>query len=231
MENNMETFIDVVGSSEYAEYPDKIILDIDISVRAAKKDTAEKDITEVVNKTIDHLYECGLSKDEVFFGGRESYTPWWRRDKAGVETRNRITIQSSNKALVYQALETAERYKADKRIGFDIEERQPIYIAKDEDIQLAMQQAISDALSKATCLAEAAGSRVGQVLQIEEIKKGVRASGSYGDYDYGDYGSFAVGMAAGGSAEGYDDEPAARLERSSRTIFVKYRVKYALLNG
>ena len=46
-----------------------------------------------------------LTKEEVYFGGRETFTPWWKRNKVGLETRNKISIKSGDKGKVYKALE------------------------------------------------------------------------------------------------------------------------------
>ena len=40
----MDSYIEVIGNSEYLEYPEKLLIDIDISVRAAKEESAERDI-------------------------------------------------------------------------------------------------------------------------------------------------------------------------------------------
>ncbi len=113
----MDKYIEVTGESEYEEYPDKMILDIDVYIRAAKVQTAKEDIKNVVNKLLDQLFKNGLKEDEVFFGGRDTYIPWWKKSKAGAETRNRITIKSSRQSLVYAALENIDQYKSDKRIS------------------------------------------------------------------------------------------------------------------
>lgn len=225
----MDHYVEVIGDSEYVEYPDKIMLDLDISVKAAKDESAERDIREIVNSTVNSLCKSGLDKEEIFFGGRETFTPWWKKNKAGVETRNRITIKSSDRYAVYTALEEMDRYKDDKRVTFTIRERQPIYVAKDEEVSVAMKLACENAFSKANCLAQACDRNVGKVLEIEEFKKGIRGSGSYGDYDYGDNDPFLALAAPAKASSLGEAEPASSLERNTRIVYLKYRVKYELL--
>lgn len=227
----MNNHIEVVGSASYEEHPDTFLLDVDVFVRAAKESSAQSEIKTLVNQIIDSLLQHGLTKDEVFFGGKETFTPWWKRNKSGIETRNRISIKASNQALIYQAVESIESldcYQNNKRIRIEVDERQPIYNATEGVINDAMKQAMNDALSKAHCLAVSSGCKVGKVLEIQEMNKGIRGSGSYGDYDYGD-GMFAMVAAGGSVADDYDVDPAARLQSNARIVTLKYRVKYQLM--
>lgn len=220
--------IEVIGSSTYEEHPETILLDIEVFVRASKESSALSEIKAIINQIIDNLLQNGLTKDEVFFGGKETYTPWWKSNKVGVETRHKISIKSNNKACVYQALDTIDLYQNNKRIRIEIEERQPIYTAKDGAIDKAMQLAIQDAFNKATCLAKASKSNVGDVLEIQEISKEIRGSGSYGDHDFGD-SYFGIAMAGGSVNHEADIEPAIRLEHNVRIVSLRYRVKYQLV--
>lgn len=71
----MSKFIEVFGESEYQEYPLKLVIDIDVSIRAVKEETAKTEIQDIVNDILDKLFENGLSKNDVTFGGRETFTP------------------------------------------------------------------------------------------------------------------------------------------------------------
>lgn len=174
------------------------------------------------------MLENGLEKDELSFGGRETFTPWWRREKAGVETRNRISITSSRKVAMYSALESISRYENDKRITVQITERQPIFEPQDGAVERAMIEACEDAWKKASILSSACGREVGKAIEITEHKRDVRGAGSYGDYDFGDYAAVSVGAPAAAAILEEPAEPAARLVGNKRTIFVKYLIKYEL---
>jgi hypothetical protein len=230
----MNKFIEVYGESQYQEYPVKVVMDIDISVRATTEEKATEDIREVVNKTLDSLFQSGIERDEVSYGGREVFTPWWKRNKAGLLTRNKISIVSGNRMTVYKALEEIDQFKNDKRIMVEISERQPIFEPLPEDVDSAISEACQDAKAKAEKLAKATGVSVGNPLEIEEFKRGTRGSGSYGDYDYGDYQGITIASAAavgaGDISKGGDNSevPPARIEGNRRTIFVKYRIKYEI---
>jgi hypothetical protein len=230
----MNKFIEVYGESQYQEHPVKVVMDIDISVRATTEERASEDIRVVVNKTLDSLFQSGIKRDEVSYGGREVFTPWWKRNKAGLLTRNKISIISRNRITVYKALEEIDQFKNDKRIMVEISERQPIFEPLPEDVDSAISEACQDAKAKADKLAKATGVSVGSPLEIEEFKRGTRGSGTYGDYDYGDYQGITIASAAavgaGDISEGSDDSevPTARIEGNRRTIFVKYRIKYKI---
>ncbi len=224
----MNNFVEVYGESSYEESPKKVIIDVDLSVRAAKEDIATTGIQNLTNDLIDQLINNGIDKNDLYFGGRETFLPWWKRKKAGVEIRNRITIKSEDRPNTYQALENIERYKDDKRIIVSINERQPLFEAEKADIENALKKACADAKRKAQILADACGKKVGNVLEIQETKRGVRGSGSYGDYDWGDYNEITLAAAAAASSDDLE-EPAARIEGNKRTVFLKYRIKYELI--
>ena len=225
----MSDFIVVTGESQYQENPVKVVLNIDVSVRAANEDVASQDMQSIVHHLLDHLFEAGLTKEEVTFGGRETLAPWWKRDKPGLLSRNRITIQSKRRALVYETLEKMERYKNDKRVLVEVDERQPVFVADPQRIQQAMEEACANAFHKASILAEACKRKVGEAIFIKEIFRGVRGSGSFGDYDYGDYQGMAVAAGPIASPGGYQGDPAARIGGNQRVVYVKYRIKYQLI--
>ena len=227
----MSKFIEVFGESEYQEYPLKLVIDIDVSIRAVKEETAKTEIQDIVNDILDKLFENGLSKNDVTFGGRETFTPWWKRNKVGVETKNKITIISENRVTVYSALDKIDQYKSDKRITVSINERQPIFEAAPGDIEKAISNACDNAKKKAELLASATGVCVGKPIEIQEFKRGVRRSGSYGDYDYGDYEGITIAAASASvlsENEGEYENPAARIEGNNRIVFIKYRIKYEI---
>lgn len=45
-------FIEVTGESKYEECPVKLIIDIDVIIRVAKEESAERDIQKLVNSLI-----------------------------------------------------------------------------------------------------------------------------------------------------------------------------------
>lgn len=223
----MSRFIEVIGQSEYEQYPSKVLLDIDVSMRVAKQEHGRQEIKTVVHEILDHLFLSGLTKDEVFFGGREDFVPWWKNSKVGMEVKSRISIKSAQKSLVYDALERLDRYTGHKRIVVRISERQPMFEAKEGVEQQAMISACQNALEKAQVLAKACGTEVGKVLEIQELSRGVRGSGSYGDHDFGDYHGIALATGSRAGDSEYDD-PATRIEGNRRVVYMKYRVKYQL---
>ena len=72
---------------------------------------------------------------------------------------------------------------------------------------------------------------MGKPIEIQEFKRGVRRSGSYGDYDYGDYEGITIAAASASvlsENEGEYENPAARIEGNNRIVFIKYRIKYEI---
>ncbi|QUY41457.1 SIMPL domain-containing protein [Acaryochloris marina] len=218
-------YIEVVGEGSYQECPEQVVLDVELSVRSAKEESAGKGNRKIADALVNELLESGLTKKEIYFGGRESFVPWWKRKKAGQETRTKITIISSRRELVYQATEQINRYIDNKRITVEVSERQPVYKAPEDAEFEALEAALKNAREKAVHLAQSASCVLGEVLEIEEWKRNTRSSGSYGDPDW--WGDSGAMMGAAGSA-GFDDEPASYLQGSNRTVYVKLRVRYEI---
>ncbi len=234
----MNNYIDVVGESSYWEVPTKVVLDIELFIRAAKEETAVAETREYVSRLIDELLETGLEEAELRYGGRETYLPWWKRDKAGIEIRNKVTILSARREIAYKATDAISRYPSNKRVSITIDERQPIFEPKDQAVKKALEDAFSHAREKALHLAKCANSHLGEVMAIQEWKRSARASGSYGDGDWwGDsesisYETGAMMMAAAPAAMRADseafEEPGARLVGNERKISIKLKVRFAL---
>lgn len=218
-------YIEVVGEGSYQEFPEKVVLDVEFSVRAAKEESAGEENRHLANTLVNELLESGLTQKKIYCGGRESIVPWWKRKKAGQETRTKITIISSRRELVYKATEQINRYIDNKRITVDVSERQPVYKAHEGADVEALEIALQNAKEKAAYLAKLASCVLGEVLEIEEWKKNTRNSGSYGDPDW--WGDSGAMMGAAGTAS-FDDEPASYLEGNNRTVYVKLRVRYEI---
>lgn len=227
MVNGMDKFIEVTGEAEYEELPDIFLIDLDLAVRAAKEASAEKEVKELVNSTLNVLFENGLTEEEVSFGGRETYTPWWQRKKTGFESRNRLTIKSSNRELAYRALDAIDKYPKHKRISLNISERQPIFKADEKQMELALSDVVNNARKKADLLAQASGVKIQDVLIVQETSRSVRASGAYGDYDWGDASAFTAAAGDLGAEDTLELEPSSRISASTRTVTIKYRVRFS----
>lgn len=223
-------YIEVIGEGLYQEIPEQVILDIQLSVRAAQEETAAEDNKKFANTLINELLAHGLTQAEIRFGGRQSYTPWWKRKKAGQETRTKITVVSARRDIAYKAVDSISRYLNNKRISVEVSERQPIFKTPDGAVSQAFEAAMVNAKEKAEHLANLASCRLGNVLEIQEWRRDMRHSGSYGDSDWwGDSG--AMRMAAGAGINEFDDDPAGRLQGNARTIYIKFRVRYGILGS
>lgn len=108
--------------------------------------------------------------------------------------------------------------------------RQPEFEPSDEAKATALKDAFLDAERKAKGLAGQIGCALGRVLSVEEGGWAKRSSGFSGDPDWGgDYSRFAAAgavlMAAGPTAA---EAPEIELQRPTRSIFVKCRVRFEL---
>ncbi len=66
---------------------------------------------------------------------------------------------------------------------------------------------------------------VGSPIEIQEIYKGVRASGNYGDSDWG--GVYTVACASPRSINDEVDNE-VQLKGNERVVYLRYRIKFAL---
>lgn len=146
------------------------------------------------------------------------------RIKGGINVSHKVTIRTGDRYKAYKALEKAEWLnKKDKRISIQIDERNPIFKAKDKDVLRARESACKNALEKAKSLAASLGMKVGKPLEIQEFEKESRGSGNYGDRDWGGAGLRFSAPARGGSD---DDDVNIELKGNERIVYLRYRVNF-----
>lgn len=226
-----QNYIEVVGESYYFEYPETWFIDIILNIQAAKKDDAVLAKSgDYKNKLIKFLIAEGIPEKQLFYAGTGAYTPWWersRKNKRGINVSHKVTIRTGDRYKAYKALEKAEWLnKKDKRISIQIDERNPIFKAKDKDVLRARESACKNALEKAKSLAASLGMKVGKPLEIQEFEKESRGSGNYGDRDWGGAGLRFSAPARGGSD---DDDVNIELKGNERIVYLRYRVNFELI--
>lgn len=230
MERSENSYIEVIGEGSYFEEVSEYVVDLGLEVRAAKDDTAIAEISDLRDTCIQKLVASGIGKDEIIDSGGEVWRPWFRRRKVAKEAHHKITIKTPDVERLSKALSELEAIFANKRHNFTIDMRQPVY---DNDLTAAIEaqkHALTEARAKANALATEANVRLGSVIRIEELAKTKRSSGAFGDDDWsGDSGRFA--LAAGATtdlAEGAVAEEPVPTESPKRTIWVRYRVRFAI---
>lgn len=225
MQNN---YIEVIGEAQYSEEPDTWIIDVTINIQTASEDALITESREYKNKLVNILLSNSITEDELFYGGTDLYAPWWKKNRVGLNASHKVTVRTKDRYKAYKALEKIEELnKISKRIVVQIDERKPLFKANDEEILNARKVACKNALDKAKDLADAFNMDVGTPIEIQEIEKGVRASGNYGDYDWG--GVNAVPCCLGSRSDDNEMMDEVQLKGNERIIYLRYRVKFALV--
>jgi uncharacterized protein YggE len=226
----MDRFIEVIGEGEFVEVASQFVCEITLEVRAAKDETATKEVSELWRAALGVLTESGIKLDEVVEGGMGTQRPWYWKKQVGQTSSRKIILKVPDYSRLQQALECLEPLNSTlkDRKTIVVQMQQPVFEDKDRVKYSVLALAFNDAKEKATRLAEAMGCRLGAAIQAEEGSWDKRNSGFAGDEDWsGDYSRFTRGgsfmLAAGAMAE-----PAPELKRPTRTIFVKCRVKFAV---
>lgn len=227
----MDRYIEVIGEGQFIETATKFIAEVMLEVRASKDETAMRELAEFWAEALAILREAGISDDEIIEGGADFHRPWYWKKKVGQSALRKIILKVSDADRLHRALEQLEplqsRNKERKTIG--IEMRQPVFEDSDEAKSAVLARAFQDAKAKASRLAAAMDCTLGQPLEAEEGGWSKRNSGFSGDEDWwGDKSRFPMAggvMLAGAAAP---SEPAPSLQRPTRTIFVKCRVRFAI---
>ncbi len=228
----MDRYIEVIGEGQFIETAKRFIANVTLEVRAAKDETAFREVAELCAEAIKLLRETGLKEEEIVEGGTDVYRPWYWKKQVGQNAARKIILKVADFGRLNRALEQLEplqlRNKERRTISVDM--RQPEFEDSGEGNSTALAQAFADAKSKASHLVTAMQCKLGQPLHVEEGGSAKRNSGFSGDEDWGGdssrfgmAGGYAVAAAAAGPGE-----PAPELQRPTRTIYVKCRVRFAL---
>lgn len=228
----MDRYIDVIGEGSFIETASRFIAEVTLEVRAAKDETAVRDVAELCSEALTVLREAGITDEELVEGGADIRRPWYWKKQVGQSAARKLILKVKDFGRLTRALELLEplqsRNRERKMISVDM--RQPEFTDSTDAKATALADAFSDAKVKASRLVSTMNCRLGAPLQVEEGTHAKRNSGFSGDEDWGgDYSRFAMGggvvlAAAGGAAS--DPEP--ELQRPTRTIFVKCRVKFEI---
>lgn len=232
----MERYIEVIGEGHFIETACRFIAEVSLEVRAAKDDTAYAEVGELARDAAAILREAGLTENEMVEGGSDVQRPWyWKKKQIGQTAIRKLILKASDFSRLNRALEKLEplqsRNKERRTIAVNM--RQPEFEAGGEAKAVALKTAFLDAQKKATTLAGQMGCALGPVISVEEGGWAKRSSGFSGDEDWwGDSSRFAMGggvVMAGGAAAS-PEEPDLELQKPTRSVYVKCRVRFALLS-
>ena len=216
----MDRYIEVIGEGSFNETASRFIAEVTLEVRAAKDETALRDVAEFCNDAVAILRDAGLADEELTEGGTDFRRPWYWKKQVGQNASRKLILKVSDFGRLVRALELLERLQSrnKERKTISVDMRQPEFADS------------VDAKAKATQLVSSMNCRLGMPLQVEEGTHAKRNSGFSGDEDWGgDYSRFAMG---GGvvlaAAAGAASQPDPDLQHPTRTIFVKCRVRFAI---
>lgn len=228
----MDRYIEVIGEGSFHETAARFIVAVQFEVRAAKDETALREVSELANSAIALLREAGLNDEEITEGGTELYQPWYRKKQVGQNSSRNVILKVADYGRLIHALELLEplQIKNKERKTISIDMRQPEFAETADAHANALTAAFADAKAKAIKLVSAMNCRLGSPLQVEEGGLAKRNSGFSRDEDWwGDNSRFGMGgsimLAAPNDGP---SEPAPDLQRPTRTIFVKCRVRFAI---
>lgn len=220
----MDHYIDVVGHAEYIEQATTFRADLDLSVRAAKDETALAEVAELRQNCLRALLASGIRPAEMTEGGGQAWQPWyWRKkEKVGQEASLRVLLEVDDMARLQRGLAALEPLFGSVRRTLSVSMRRPEFAAADGARRRAEQAAIADARALAEALAATAAVRIVGVAQVEQLDVLRSRSGAHGDEEF--RGVAVAAAAAFSLVEGGDDVP---LEAPSRQVGVRFRVRFA----
>jgi uncharacterized protein YggE len=231
----VDRYIEVTGEGRYVEIAARFVAEISVEVRAAKQETAMDEAAALWKSALATLRSAGIAEEEIVEGGTGYFHPWYWKKKVGQTASRKIILKVSEFGRLNRALEELEPLQERDRKTINVSMRQPEFATSTEAKTEALRVAYRDAHEKAKALCGEMTKRLGGVIHAEEGGWSKRASGFSGDEDWwGDSGRF--GPAAGGglflsAAAPTAGEPEITPENPSRTIFVKCRVRFEILDS
>ena len=228
----MDRYIEVIGEGQYTEMASRFIADVTVEVRAGKDETALREVAELCAEALTSLRESGIADAEIVEGGTDFRRPWYWKKQVGQNAARKIILKVSDFSRLNLALEKLEPLQSrnKERKSIIVQMRQPEFDNTVEAKGIALAEAFQDSKAKALRLATAMNCKLGRPIHLEEGSWAKRNSGFSGDEDWGgDYSRFAMGggvvLAAAGAAAG---EPEPELQKPTRVIFIKCRVRFGL---
>lgn len=227
----MDRYIEVIGEGCFEETAARFIADVTLEVRAAKEETALREVGELREEALSFLRSAGLVDEEIVEGGLDVHRPWHWKKKVGQTATRKLLLKVEDFGRLSHALELLEPLQSrDKdRKTVSVQMRQPEFADESDGKATALIEAFTEARAKASRLAAAMNGRLGQVLSVEEGKQAKRNSGFTGDEDWtGDDSRFAMAGGVMLAAAGAASEPEPILQRPTRMMYVTCRVRFAL---
>jgi uncharacterized protein YggE len=231
-DSDLERYIELTGEGQFQEEAVSYVAEITFEVRAAKDETAFREISELFEAGVSTLRSNGINDDEMTDGGTDVKQPWYSRKKVGQNVSRKLILKVEDVNRLTLALEKLEPLQSEnrERKTISVDMRQPVFEASAETRGAALAAAYDDARKKGLMLCESMNATLGNPVFVEEGGSTKRNSGFSGDEDWnGDSARFGYGgvyMAAPGGASA--DLDSHSLANPTRTIFVRCRARFAI---
>lgn len=221
--------IDVIGDARFVEEVKEYVVDLVVQVRAPKRETVLKDLSELQRNCVQYLVTSGMRREEIVYGGSEVWRPWYWIDTGAKEAEHTITIRTPDIERLTGALSGLESIFENQRYSFTVRMRCPVFAATADAVLIAHREALRAARTRAGVLAEEIGAQLLDVMQIEEVApnpaNGLSTRPARRERDRaGD----AEGAPQRQRSSGTGEDGRVRTEPPTRTVRVAYRVRFAL---
>ncbi|WP_254510882.1 SIMPL domain-containing protein [Anatilimnocola floriformis] len=230
----MDRYLEVIGEGEFIETAKRFIAEVTFGVRAAKDETAFREVSALAAEGIEVLRQAGIEASELVEGGSAFHQPWYWKKQVGQTVERKVILKVSDFGRLNHALEQLEPLQSrnKERRTVEVQMQKPEFEDSSDNKATVLARAFGDAKTKAANLAAAMGCTLGSPILVEEGGWSQRSSGFAGDADWsGDSGRFGYGTVMLAAACGGAAEAAPDLQRPTRTIFVKCRARFELANG
>lgn len=223
IQTTKSNFFSALGTGEEKSVPDTVMVSLGVTKSASTADEAKKQMNAVTNKVVANLKNLGIEDKDIkttnFSVSRDtSYPPPLPAIEGAliqplefpqsyIATQNiEVTVKTIDLANKAIDLATKDGANAIGTPNFTINENK-----RKELTKLARKKAITDAKKNAQELADAAGIRLGKVVDIRE------------DYPYQAYGE----MSKNGSVDGVSQD--TQLNPGENTVRVNVTLSYETL--
>jgi hypothetical protein len=221
---NQHYFIEVLGESSFQEKAVSFPFEIEITASQKIEEDGnlenrllnlEKQVDAVISQSKPELLE-------IADGGRRLTLYEHGRIKKRVVS-HKYLLSAKSSEIIDVLLRDVVNISTDEGESIVLTSKKPIFLANDEDVKIARKQAYKTAYDHAEVIAKEADTTLKGIISVKQLASGVRSSGAYADSDWsGDsdrFQSFHVGSSGDGTLN---------LSEPTRTIFVRYLIKFEL---
>src|SRR5437588_4644656 len=125
----IQRYVDVIGEGQFTEVPSHFVAEVVLEVRAAKDETALREVHDLWQGAVTTLREAGITDAEMVEGGTDFFRPWYRKKNVAQSAVRKIILKVNDFARLNRALGKLEplqsRDRERKTVRVDM--RQPVF--------------------------------------------------------------------------------------------------------